>query len=72
MKRCAWLIGEVYWKSKKSLVDAVRTYAVECGRMLLGQKEVAGTRRVVAAPWLEAHADVLGFEFSCDIEQAWA
>jgi ParB family chromosome partitioning protein len=55
----ARLIGELYWKAKKSLVDAVH-FAAECGRMLLAKKKSLAHGEWL--PWLEANAELLGFD----------
>jgi phage N-6-adenine-methyltransferase len=52
-------IGDLYRKGKSSMVDSVR-YLVEAGQRLITKKD--GLRHGEWLPWLEANADVLGFD----------
>ena len=52
-------IGELYRKAKSSVVDSVR-YLLEAGHRLMRKKQEVGHGNWL--PWLEANADVLGFD----------
>jgi ParB family chromosome partitioning protein len=55
----ALAIGELYRKARASVADSVR-YLVEVGQRLIAKKD--SLRRGEWLPWLEANADVLGFD----------
>jgi ParB family chromosome partitioning protein len=55
----ARVIGDLYRKSKSSIVDCVK-YAIECGRALIAKK--GSMRHGKWLPWLQVHAAELGFE----------
>lgn len=52
-------IGDLYRKARSSIVDSIR-YLIEAGQRLTKKKEKVGHGRWL--PWLEANADVLGFD----------
>jgi phage N-6-adenine-methyltransferase len=55
----AIVIGDLYRKARSSMVNSVK-YLVEAGQRLIAKKETLNHGEWL--PWLEANADVLGFE----------
>jgi phage N-6-adenine-methyltransferase len=51
-------IGQLYFRSKSSLIDGIR-YALECGERLKAKKNEVGHGHWIA--WINANTDVLGF-----------
>src|SRR5262249_14340165 len=52
-------IGDLYRKGKSSMVDSVR-YLIEAGQRLVAKRD--SLKHGEWLPWLEANADVLGFD----------